>query len=101
MVRVIVWWFFIILRFVIPLIFRLILFSLKLALMAFVSIWSGIPQATRRIADEWVIRAAIRKVPSEMETPLYYIFRGLAFLSIVAGWVVLSFLTVWAVNLVF
>jgi hypothetical protein len=93
-------WVSLFLRYVVPIIFRTIVFTLQLAGTAFLAVASGVPQATKRIANHWLQRAVIAGVDAEFDTPLYYILVVVAFLTILAGWIIMSYATVWIVNLI-
>ncbi|MBE0649911.1 MAG: hypothetical protein IH595_03620 [Bacteroidales bacterium] len=68
---------------------------------AIASLWVGVPQATNRIANEWIERAVAAGFPTIWDEKLYYTIRIVAFLTIVVGWVLLSFVTVWIVKWIF
>lgn len=86
---------------VVPWVMRSIGFTINLMWSALASLYVGVPQATKRIADEWVNRAIASGFPTIWDRRLFYTIRILAFLTIVAGWILLSFLTVWIVRWIF
>jgi hypothetical protein len=78
------------------------LFALSLMVIALASLWIGVPNATRLIAYGWLARTARIGVPIQWgEEYLYPVFRVAAFLTILAGWLLLAELTVFLVRLVF
>jgi hypothetical protein len=89
------------LRIIVPWILRAAWFTLRLAATALVSLWVGVPNATRRIADAWLGRATLAGFPTEYDTYLYHAVCFVAFLTIVLGWIVLAFLTVFLIRLLF
>ena len=95
------WWIGLIFRFVVPIIFRAIFFTLHLALTAFLAVVSGIPAATTRIANHWLLQFVLAGGDGEFDTPLYYVLKVVAFLTILAGWVVLSYITTWLISMIF
>jgi len=103
MVRIVMGFYFTLrlLQMIIPWVLRSIGFTLKLMLTAISSLWVGVPQATHRIADEWIDRAVAAGFPTIWDRKLYYTIRIVAFITIVVGWVLLSFVTVWIVKLIF
>ena len=85
-------------RFLLPWILRILWATITLMGTAIASLWIGVPTATRRIAESWVDRAARRGFPTELDRTLYFMGRGVAFVTIVAGWIVTSYVTVWLIN---
>jgi len=90
-----------VLRFFLPWIGRIIIFMVSFILTSVISFWSGVPIIIERIANEWLDRADAARFPSEWDRQLFFTFKFLAFVMIVLGWVILSFITVWIVNLIF
>jgi hypothetical protein len=72
--------------------------TLWIVVTTLASIVSGIPPAVRTIADVWLERAIRAGFPTIWEDRLRFVLRTLAFATIVAGWIVLSFTTVFIVN---
>ncbi len=89
------------LRFFLPWVGKIIMFMVSFILTSVISFWSGVPTMVERIANEWLDRAVASGFPTQWDRRLYYTFYWLAFLMVVVGWVILSFITVWAVNLIF
>lgn len=87
-------------RVFLPWIGRIILFMVGLIITSALSFWSGIPQTTDRIANEWLDRAVANGFPTIWDRRLYFTFRILAFAMILLGWVILSYITVWLVHLI-
>ena len=72
-----------------------------LSFMAVASIWVGVPNAARQIANDWLDRAIRAGWPTKWDRQLYYALLVVAYMTIVAAWVVLSFMTVFIVRLIF
>ena len=89
------------LQIVTPWVVRPIMSVINLMLMVLSSIWVGIPQAVDRIANETVRRATDAGVPTIWNRQLFYAVKVVAFLTIVLGWIFISFVTVWILRLVF
>lgn len=85
-------------RFVTPWLLRILWGTLVLVGTAIASVWVGVPTATHRIADRWVNRAVSSGFPTEFDRTLYFLGRFIAFITIVAGWIIASILTVWLVK---
>lgn len=84
-----------------PWVGRILLFMASFILTSVISFWGGVPEMVTRIANEWVGRAVFAGFPTQWDRELYYTFYTAAFFMIVCGWVTLSYLTVWIVNLIF
>lgn len=84
-----------------PWIVRVFTYTVWLILITVASFWVGIPNAVKEIADNWLDRAVHTGWPTQWDRQLYEILWGIAFLTIVAGWVVLAFTTVFIVRLIF
>lgn len=78
--------------------FRTALMWLLVSMSAF---WVGVPQATDQMADEGMRRATEAGVPTIWSRELYFAIRVVAFLAILVGWIILSFVTVWIVKWLF
>ncbi len=89
------------LQIVVPWVLRPIRFVIILMGIAVSSLWVGVPQATHRIADELITRAVAAGFPTIWSDELYYAIRIVAFITIVVGWVILSFVAVWIVKWIF
>ena len=90
-----------IIRFFVPWMVRIILFMFSLILTSVITFWRGVPATTSRIADQWLDRAFIAGFPSIWAPQLYWTLRVLAFVMIVIGWVISSYITVWTIKLIF
>jgi len=82
----------------IPWVLRAIGWSLSAALAALGVIFISIPQGVSRLTDRWVREAMFNGFPAD-----YYPFlrAGImvgAFLTILAGWIILAFITVFIVQ---
>jgi hypothetical protein len=84
-----------------PLIAGALLFTLQLMATAVISLWVGVPTSVRRIADEWLDRAFFAGFPGNMMPQLYYVICTLAFLTILTGWILVAYLTVFFTRLIF
>lgn len=103
MVRIIMGFYFTLrlLQLVVPWVMRSVGFTAMMMWTALSSFWVGVPQATHRIADEWAKKAFDAGIPTNLDRRLYYAIRVAAFLTIVLGWILLSFFTVWIVKRIF
>jgi len=88
-------------RFIIPWVIRVVGFTARLVAMSVVSLWVGVPTAVRRIANQWVGNAVTAGFPTEYDSFLYRTLCVVAFLVILAGWIIGAFITVWLVHLIF
>ena len=93
--------FLLVIRLAAPIVFRAFLFTAGVIATTVTSIWVGIPTAVSRIANEWLDRAVIAGFHTQWDRQFYYVLWLMAFLTVIAGWVLLSFITVWIVNLIF
>jgi hypothetical protein len=89
------------LQLVVPPVILLIHFIIDLMGVALVSLWVGVPQAIDRLADEWIQRVIARGSIPVWDQHIYNTIRAMAFLTIVAGWVLLSHLVVLLVKWMF
>jgi hypothetical protein len=90
-----------VLRWFLPWVGRIITFMISFVLTSVISFWSGVPAIVERIANEWLDRAVAAGFPTQWDRQLFFTFRFLAFAMILVGWISLSFITVWIVNLIF
>ena len=65
------------------------------------SLWIGIPASVNRIATNWQTRAFVAGMPTEFDRPLYYALCVAAVITIIFGWILLSYLTVGLLHLIF
>ena len=84
-----------------PWIARGFLFTLQLITTTIASIWVGIPEATKRIAEHVVDLAIASGMDTIFDNRLFLVIRWMAFFTILVGWIVTSHLTVWLTNLLF
>jgi len=84
-----------------PWIIRAIVVAVELILTTLVSIWVGIPNAVEQIALDWQGRAIDAGFPRIWDRRLYLVLWWAAFLTVILGWILLSFMTVFIVNLLF
>ena len=104
MVRLINWlihtvWFAI--RLATPWIVRMFMYTVWLSLTTVASFWNGIPNAAAQIADDWLGRAVDAGWPTLWDRQLRRVFLVVAFMTIVLGWIILSFITVFIVKRIF
>jgi hypothetical protein len=88
-------------KFVIPQLLKVAWYTLKLVLMTMGKWMLNIPKDVKAIARDWSYRANVAGVPSEFDREIYYGSEVVAFVMIVAGWVISAYLTVWIVGLLF
>ena len=72
--------------------------TLSAVLLTIASIWSGIPLAVRTISEEWLKKAIEAGFPTIWENELRFVLRALVVLTMVFGWVVMSFTTTFIVR---
>ena len=72
--------------------------TLWTVILTVASIWSGIPPAVRTISEEWLQRAIRAGFPTIWESRLRFVLRSLVILTMLFGWIVLSFMTVFIVE---
>jgi len=72
--------------------------SLWMVILTVASIWSGIPSAVRTISEEWLQRAIRAGWPTIWESQLRSVLRSLVILTMLFGWIVMSFMTVFIVR---
>lgn len=103
MVRIIMGFYFTLrlLQLVVPWVARSIGRALMWMMISMSAFWVGVPQVTHRMADELIRRATAGGVPTIWDQRLYYLFRTVAFLAILIGWIIQSFITVWIVKWIF
>ena len=89
------------LRFMIPWVFRAAVFTLTTCLMVVASLWVGVPNACRAIAQDWVDRALRAGFPDLYVRYLYGAVYAIALAVILASWFLFAFITVFLVGLIF
>ena len=67
-------------------------------ILTLASIWSGIPPAVRTISEEWLQQAIRAGFPTIWESRLRFVLRSLVILTMLFGWIVMSFMTVFIVQ---
>jgi uncharacterized membrane protein len=72
--------------------------TLWTVILTVASIWSGIPPAVRTISEEWLQKAIRAGFPTIWESQLRFVLRSLVILTMLFGWIVLSFMTVFIVE---
>lgn len=72
--------------------------TLKLMTTSIISLWIGVPTAVSRIADDWLDRAFIAGFPTQWDRHLYYLIWAVALITVIIGWILTAYITVWLVN---
>src|SRR6266498_3358268 len=85
----------------IPWVLKALIFTLLLVATSVGSLWLGVPKTVRKIADEWLTRAINAGLPPSWESSIYSGSIVLAFLAVVAGWIILAFTAVFIVRSMF
>ncbi len=88
-------------RFFVPWTLRMIWGVILFIAAAVVTFWAGVPTRTERIANEWLDRAVKDGFPTQWDRQLYWTLRIWAWVTIIVGWIVLSYLTVTILRLLF
>src|SRR5688572_26852166 len=84
-----------------PWIWGAISVSFKFMLISVAAIWRSVPQVLEDTANEWVDQATFAGSPTNITPILYHIMWWLGLVSVVIGWVILSYLTVFITRLIF
>jgi hypothetical protein len=92
-------WF--VVRILAPWITQLTIWALVITTTAIASVRMGIPTTITKIADEWLERALHAGFPPLWAEYLYYPLLTIAFFTVLAGWILLSFIAVFIVNMIF
>ena len=87
-------------RFTVPWIVRAFGFTLKLIATTVVALWIRVPTMVRKIADDCLDTAVDAGFPTRYDRYLYYAVCVTALLTIIAGWIVLAYLTVWFIGVI-
>lgn len=74
--------------------------TVNAVVLTLVSIGSGIPPAVRTISEEYLQRAIKAGFPTIWERQLRFMLRTLVILTMLFGWIVLSFMTVFIVRVI-
>jgi hypothetical protein len=93
-------WVYLFIKFTTPWVFRTLGATIRLVFLTITSIWVGIPTAVRRIAAEWTKAAMRAGVHSQFDTYIYYCLCFVASVTILAGWIVTAYLTVWLIQMI-
>lgn len=81
-----------------PFVWGVFMATLEAVTVTLVSIGSGIPPAVRTISEEYLQRAIKAGFPTIWERQLRLILRTLVILTMLFGWIVLSFMTTFIVR---
>ncbi|SRR5258706_14072042 len=96
---------FIVLRFATPLVVRFLIFtmgvSIRLSLVAVLTMFRGVDNVAVVIAEDWKHRAIDSGFPTLWETHLLSVFRVLAVCTIFAGWTVMFFISVFTLYITY
>jgi hypothetical protein len=84
-----------------PWVLRLIWASLASTFFAMVAFWKDVPATANRLADYWLQKAIIAGWSTLHTSELRSVLLSCAYLSIIFGWVIMSFMTVYIVNVIF
>ena len=85
-------------RFFVPPIVKAFLVLLSVIFTGVLTFWGGVPNRVKLLAEDWLEGAVSKGFPTVWAPQLYYILWGLAFITIVAAWVILAYTTTWLVN---
>jgi hypothetical protein len=85
----------------IPWIWKALNFTFLLVATSVGSLRLGVPKTIRKMADEWLTRAIKAGLPPSWESFIYKGSFVLAVLTVLAGWAVLAFTTVFIVRSLF
>ena len=88
-------------RIVMPFIWRICLAALRLELAAVIALWSGVPTALDRMANEWLDRATLHGWPTLYSAQLYHLFYWLALFIVLVGWILCAYTTIIILRLIF
>lgn len=92
---------FTVLKMAAPIIAWVAINSIKAMLLALISLWKGVPDTCRAIANEWVAEAIKAGWPTVWERHLRNVLFVLALLFVFIGWILLAYLTVFLLAIVF
>jgi hypothetical protein len=84
-----------------PFIWMICINALRLELLAVIALWSGVSTSLNRMANEWLDRAIRHGWPTLYSAQLYYTLYGLAFVMVLAGWILCSYTTMIILHLIF
>lgn len=84
-----------------PILWRVLRMMFFLATTSLTSIWVGIPQAVRRIADHWVIEATAAGMPHTYSQTIRVGGLVAASITLFLGWLILASFTAFLLGLVF
>jgi len=88
-------WIIRILKWLIPALIRVAIFTFQCLALSFLTWWRGVPATVRRIAQQWL---EIINPDSEHDEFFYKAACVVAFLTVVVAWVISAFVTVWLVR---
>lgn len=93
---------FVFLRHAIPWVLRVAWFTLMFLMTSVVSIFIGLPEATDRIATTWFDEAMKTDFPmTRFGEELYILFRVVAYIVLILGWIILAAVTVFVLSIIF
>lgn len=88
-------------RLIAPWAFRFAWYCLMLAVTSLIAMWRGFPQTIQTMADEWIGRAIRAGFPTAYVRQLRTVLWIVAVITVIAGWVILSHITVWFWRVIF
>ena len=91
-------WFFQGVRFTLIWVWRGLRLVIMSYLMTIASLWAGVPQTSREIADVWLDVAVERGFPITHARKLYWSIRIVAVLVMILEWICFSYVTVFIVT---
>lgn len=87
-------WLMIALRFIIPQVLRVLFIMLKIILTAAVGFWTWVPRTVDKMVANWMVQAWSSNIPTEYDTILQWMFKIVAYIMIILGWIGYSYLTI-------
>ena len=78
-----------------PWVLKITIFMTQTICLAVAAFWLGVPNGVERIVTDWMGRVVAAGFTTEYDTPLYYLFKVIAYAMILVGWVLFAYLTVW------
>ncbi|OGD07669.1 hypothetical protein A2899_02905 [Candidatus Amesbacteria bacterium RIFCSPLOWO2_01_FULL_49_25] len=82
-------------RLITPWVLRVIWYTITVLFETYRDWWLGVPKLVRRIADYWMEKADVKSGYSEY---FYYAVCVASLFTIILGWIVVSYITVWTIN---
>lgn len=86
-------------RIVLPLLWRIARYLMMILVISIIALRVGLFTSAARIAQDWVGRFEKSGFPIQWDSMLYKTLAVLAFFTIIAGWVLISIISSWGVNI--